>query len=171
MVRHCEEGNGQQLALICLDKNEQQRTYTYNELHILSNRFANLLTRSGVDKGHLLCSLAQRIPLLYGVVIGAFKAGVVFSPLFSAFGPEPIHSRMEIGGASRHTPVAVGQFFMLSLPGAGQAPFTFTSLPDKAGRFMALIRKVGKLTAAISDLPTSLVLGYNGPLGIGWPVT
>lgn len=36
---------------------------------------------------------------------------------------------------------------------------------------MALIRKVGKLTAAISDLPTSLVLGYNGPLGIGWPVT
>ncbi|MFQ3234779.1 MAG: acetyl-CoA synthetase [Paraglaciecola sp.] len=99
VVRHCEEGNGQQLALICLGKNEQKQTYTYNELHTLSNRFANLLTRSGLEKGHLLCSLAERIPLLYAVVIGAFKAGVVFSPLFSAFGPEPIHSRMEIGGA------------------------------------------------------------------------
>ena len=35
---------------------------------------------------------------------------------------------------------------------------------------MALIRKVGKLTAAICDLPIGQVLGYKGPLGIGWPV-
>jgi acetyl-CoA synthetase len=28
------------------------------------------------------------------------KAGVVVSPLFAAFGPEPVRARMEIGGAS-----------------------------------------------------------------------
>lgn len=86
-------------------------------------------------------------------------------------GQDSKHLTFEIMGASRHTPVAVGQFFMLSLPGFGQAPFTYTSLPDKDGRFMALIRNVGKLTAAICELPPGQLLGYNGPLGIGWPVT
>ena len=31
--------------------------------------------------------------------LGTLKHGSVFSPLFSAFGPEPIKARMSIGGA------------------------------------------------------------------------
>lgn len=85
-------------------------------------------------------------------------------------GHDTKHLTFELLGGNRNTSVAVGQFFMLSLPGFGQAPFTYASLPNKEGRFMALIRKVGKLTAAICDLPPGKVLGYNGPLGIGWPV-
>ncbi|GAA0859354.1 hypothetical protein [Aliiglaciecola litoralis] len=67
-------------------------------------------------------------------------------------------------------PVRIGQFFMLSVPGAGLAPFTYTSLPDSKGRFVALIRKVGKLTKAIYALKQGAVLGYNGPYGQGWPI-
>lgn len=99
VVRHCEEGHGQQLALIWLAKDGHRQTYSYAELDELSNRFANLLNSLDLTKGHLLCSLSERIPLLYTAVLGALKAGVVFSPLFSAFGPEPVRSRMEIGGA------------------------------------------------------------------------
>jgi acetyl-CoA synthetase len=97
--RHIEEGYGEQLALIFMGKTGQRETYTYGQLQQQSNRFANLLTGLGIQKGHLLCSLSERNPTLYTAIIGCFKAGVVFSPLFSAFGPKPIRSRMEIGGA------------------------------------------------------------------------
>lgn len=41
--------------------------------------------------------LAGRIPELYVAVLGALKAKCVASPLFSAFGPEPIATRLMIG--------------------------------------------------------------------------
>ena len=97
--RHIEEGYGNQLALIFLGKKGQRETYTYGQLQQQSNRFANMLAELGIQKGHLLCSLSGREPILYTAIIACFKAGVVFSPLFSAFGPQPIRSRMEIGGA------------------------------------------------------------------------
>ena len=44
------------------------------------------------------------VPELYFAALGTLKNGSVFSPLFSAFGPEPIKARMSIGSAksSRH---------------------------------------------------------------------
>jgi acetyl-CoA synthetase len=44
-------------------------------------------------------SLLGRVPELYLAALGTLKNGSVFSPLFSAFGPEPIKARMAIGGA------------------------------------------------------------------------
>ena len=41
--------------------------------------------------------LSGRIPELYIAVLGALKAKCVVSPLFSAFGPEPIATRLTIG--------------------------------------------------------------------------
>ena len=43
--------------------------------------------------------LAGRIPELYIAALGALKNGSVFTPLFSAFGPEPIQSRINIARA------------------------------------------------------------------------
>ena len=43
--------------------------------------------------------LLGRVPELYIAVLGALKAKCVASPLFSAFGPEPIATRLEIGDA------------------------------------------------------------------------
>jgi acetyl-CoA synthetase len=40
-----------------------------------------------------------RLPELYVAVLGALKAGCVVTPLFSAFGPEPIATRCEMGDA------------------------------------------------------------------------
>ncbi|MBI2379417.1 MAG: FAD/NAD(P)-binding protein [Gammaproteobacteria bacterium] len=62
-----------------------------------------------------------------------------------------------------------GQFFMLVLPGCGEAPFTYVSRPDDQGRFSALIRRMGKLTEALFELQPGEVLGYRGPFGQGWP--
>jgi len=53
----------------------------------------------GIGRGRLF-TLMGRVPALYAAPLGAFKAGLVVSPLFAAFGPEPVGSRMDIGEAS-----------------------------------------------------------------------
>jgi acetyl-CoA synthetase len=62
------------------------------------NRFANVLRTLGVGKGDRVFVLAGRTPALYVAVLGALKNGSVVSTLFSAFGPEPIATRIRIGG-------------------------------------------------------------------------
>ena len=80
------------------------------------------------------------------------------------------HFTFEPKGFVHGKPIGIGQFFMLTVPGAGLAPFTYTSMPDEKGRFNALIRKVGRLTESLFSFKEGDVLGYNGPFGNGWPV-
>lgn len=79
------------------------------------------------------------------------------------------HFTFEPVNFSHEQAINIGQFFMLSVPGAGHAPFTFTSLPDEQGRFNALVRRVGKLTNKLFEYKEGDLLGYNGPHGQGWP--
>ncbi|WKE64205.1 acetate--CoA ligase [Gallaecimonas kandeliae] len=97
--RQLEEGRGSQTALIWLGKAGQRQAFSYAELTKLANRFANVLTGLGIQKGEAVFSLAGRTPQLYGALLGSLKAGAVFCPLFSAFGPEPIQARMTLGDA------------------------------------------------------------------------
>jgi acetyl-CoA synthetase len=73
---------------------------TYDGLRSLSSRFANLLQGLGVRAGDRVFTLAGRIPELYVAALGTLKARGIFCPLFSAFGPEPIRSRLAIGEAT-----------------------------------------------------------------------
>ena len=61
-----------------------------------------------------------------------------------------------------------GQFFMLCVPGVGEAPFTFTQLPDESGHFRALVRKMGSVTQALFAKERGDILGARGPFGHGW---
>jgi NAD(P)H-flavin reductase len=57
-----------------------------------------------------------------------------------------------------------GQFFMLSLPGVGEAPI---SVASGTGRNMEFtIRSIGKVT---SKLENEKKIGIRGPYGNGWP--
>ncbi|MDO8379301.1 acetate--CoA ligase [Phenylobacterium sp.] len=98
--RHVQAGRGAQLALRWIGRDDTVRDFTYAELTIQANRFANLLLSLGVSRGDRVYSLLGRTPELYFAALGALKAGAVFTPLFSAFGPEPIRARMEIGQAN-----------------------------------------------------------------------
>jgi acetyl-CoA synthetase len=97
--RHVAAGRGDRLALRWLGKKGAVRDFTFADLQTLTNRFANALQALGVDKGDLVCALAGRIPELYVTALGTLKHRAVFSPLFSAFGPEPIRTRLSIGKA------------------------------------------------------------------------
>jgi acetyl-CoA synthetase len=98
--RHCVHGHGAKTAIIWLGKNGERRTISFDELRRRTNRFANALTALGVGKGDRVFVLAARIPELYFSVLGALKLGCVVCPMFSAFGPDPIATRLKIGEGS-----------------------------------------------------------------------
>ncbi len=97
--RHAEGANRNHLALRWLGEDGDVRDFTYNDLKNQSNRFANVLTTLGVGKGDGVFVLTGRIPQLHIAALGILKAGAVFCPLFSIFGPEPIFQRLSIGHA------------------------------------------------------------------------
>jgi acetyl-CoA synthetase len=97
--RHAAGPRRDHVALRWLAKSGRVSDFTYGDMATLTNRFANALRNLGVGKGDRVYALAGRIPELYVAALGALKNGSVFCPLFSAFGPEPIFSRMSIGGA------------------------------------------------------------------------
>jgi acetyl-CoA synthetase len=72
---------------------------SYAELGRLARRFTNVLRSLGVGKGERVFAIMGRIPELYVTVLGGLRNGSVVSPLFSAFGPEPIATRVTIGEA------------------------------------------------------------------------
>ncbi|CAG4884412.1 Acetyl-coenzyme A synthetase [Georgfuchsia toluolica] len=80
-----------------LSSSAAPRNITYDDLSRLTNRFANVLRELGVSRDERLFIIAGRIPELYIALLGSLKNGTVVSPLFSAFGPEPIATRMNLG--------------------------------------------------------------------------
>ncbi len=97
--RHVMGGRGDNLALRWIGRDDRVRDFSYAALRAQMNRFANCLTQRGITKGDRVFSLLGRTPELYIAALGSLKNGSVFSPLFSAFGPEPIKARMTIGKA------------------------------------------------------------------------
>jgi len=95
--RHAEGARAQHVAFRWLPREGAERIFTYADLKRLSNRFANVLRGLGVGRGDRLFVLAGRIPELYVGVLGGLKTGMTVSPLFSAFGPEPIRTRIDLG--------------------------------------------------------------------------
>jgi acetyl-CoA synthetase len=72
---------------------------SYAELGRLTRRFTNVLRSLGIGKGDKVFVIMGRVPELYISMLGALRNGSVVSPLFSAFGPEPITTRVNIGAA------------------------------------------------------------------------
>jgi acetyl-CoA synthetase len=72
---------------------------SYAELGRLTRTFTNVLRDLGIGKGDKVFVIMGRVPELYISMLGALRNGSVVSPLFSAFGPEPIATRVNIGAA------------------------------------------------------------------------
>jgi acetyl-CoA synthetase len=97
--RHVLAGHGDTVALRCFGRNGERRELTYAQLGTLSNRWANALAASGVRPGDRVVTLLGRVPELFVTALGAWKLGAIYCPLFSAFGPEPVRTRLEKSGA------------------------------------------------------------------------
>ncbi|MBK9153545.1 MAG: acetate--CoA ligase [Chloracidobacterium sp.] len=97
--RHALGNRAKHVAMRFLNKNGEPTEHTFEDLRDKTNKFANLLRALGVVKGERVFALAGRIPELYIAALGTLKNQCVFCPLFSAFGPDPIKMRANIGGA------------------------------------------------------------------------
>lgn len=97
--RHALGDAGPHTALRILDRNGGHRDVSYAELSVLTNRFANVLKSLGVTPGARVFVLCGRGLELFLGVLGAMKAGCVVSPLFCAFGPQPLETRLCLGEA------------------------------------------------------------------------
>ncbi|MFA6310870.1 MAG: acetate--CoA ligase [Sterolibacterium sp.] len=136
--RHVRTAIGERLAFRFLGSADAGgriccRDITYAELFRLTCRFTNVLRRLDIGKGDRLFVLAGRIPELYIAVLGGLRNGTVVSPLFSAFGPEPIATRIQLG--------------------AGQVLVTTDSLYR---------RKVEKIRDQLPSLKHVLLVGEDG---------
>ncbi|WP_406230361.1 acetate--CoA ligase [Nocardia sp. NBC_01009] len=98
--RHAEGPAAQTPALRWLSAAGGEVVLTYAELAAATNRFANVLQGLGIGRGERVCVLLGRTPELYIAILGALKVGCVVSPLFSAFGPEPVRQRLAISEAA-----------------------------------------------------------------------
>lgn len=95
--RHVLRGNGSNIALRFIGKQNGTKNFTFQHLKDLSNKFANVLKTLGIGKADAVFVLTDRISELYITALGTWKNRSVFCPLFSAFGSEPIKARLSIG--------------------------------------------------------------------------
>lgn len=63
-----------------------------------------------------------------------------------------------------------GQFAMISILGAGEAPFSISSTPSRPGLLEFCIRKAGTVTNALFNLKENDLVGLRGPYGNGFPM-
>jgi acetyl-CoA synthetase len=98
--RHLGTSRASRTALRCLSPDGPTRDLTYAELASASSRFANLLRDADVAAGATVFLYLGRVPELYVAALGALKHGCVVAPLFSAFGPEPLRTRLSLGAAA-----------------------------------------------------------------------
>ncbi|MGE0133779.1 MAG: acetate--CoA ligase [Dehalococcoidia bacterium] len=96
--RHAAGARGDHIAIRWRGRRGDRREISYRELSRLSSRFANVLAGLGVEAGDRVFSLCPRVPELYVTALGTLKQRAVYSPLFPAFGPEPIRERLQRGG-------------------------------------------------------------------------
>lgn len=146
--RHARGRPSEHVALLWIGKSGERREITYRALRDDTNRFANMLRSLGLGRGDRVFTLLGRVPELYIAVLGSLKANCVASPLFSAFGPEPIATRLELGeGVALVTTEALykrkieplrsrlprlTRVLLIDAPGDGAATLSLNTLLDAA---------------------------------------
>ncbi|RMF54601.1 acetate--CoA ligase [Candidatus Woesearchaeota archaeon] len=97
--RHANSFRKNKVALYWVGPNDERQKYTFLELSRLSNKFANVLKKHGVQKGDRVFLFLPRVPETYISFLGILKTGAIAGTLFSAFGPDALKDRLQDSGA------------------------------------------------------------------------
>lgn len=90
---------GQDVALYCEAQDGTSSQYTFRELQDQAARFGNFLREQGVRPGDRVAGLLPRTVELLITILGTWRVGAVYQPLFTAFGPKAIEQRLDCSGA------------------------------------------------------------------------
>ncbi|MFY1018567.1 acyl-CoA synthetase [Ectopseudomonas khazarica] len=94
--RHAQPGR---VALLWEGRNGERAEWTFAALKEAASRFANLLQARGVGPGDCVSGMLPRTPELLITILGTWRAGAVYQPLFTAFGPKAIEHRVRSAGS------------------------------------------------------------------------
>src|SRR5436190_24005235 len=88
-----------QKALVAIDHEANEKTYSFDDLKSLSDRFATVLREKGVDRGdRVAVFLPQRVECAIAH-LATFKLGAVSVPLSPLFREEALAYRLRHSGA------------------------------------------------------------------------
>ena len=73
---------------------------SFDELARLATRFAGFLADAGVRKGDRVAGFLPRVPETLAIMLGTWKAGAVYVPIFTGFGADAIAFRVRHSGAA-----------------------------------------------------------------------
>lgn len=91
--RHCDSWRKNKVALY-FTNNTREEKYTFLDLKLLSNKFANVLSDTGIGKGDRVFIFMPRQPELYICALGIIKVGGIVGPLFEAFMKSAVSDRL-----------------------------------------------------------------------------
>ena len=92
--RICRMGNKDKPALIWKGHSGEVKKYSFDQMRVLTNTIAHYLVELGLQNGDRICLFMDKVPELYFGFLGILKMGGVAQPLFSAFGPESLITRL-----------------------------------------------------------------------------
>lgn len=78
-----------------------------------------------------------------------------------------VEMRLDEGRELGHMP---GQFVEVTVPGVGEAPISISSSPDRRDVFELVVRRVGRVSAAMHECDNGARFGIRGPFGTHFPV-
>ena len=93
--RICNQGKADKKALIWEGLGGVEKTYTFNDIRLRSNTIASFLKDLGIKNEERVCLFMDKIPELYMGFLGVLKLGAIAQPLFSAFGDDSLHVRLD----------------------------------------------------------------------------
>lgn len=91
--------NSDRDALVWIGDDGREARLSYRQLSESSSRFANVLRMQGVKPGDRVAGLMPRVPETLVCIIGVLKAGAIYVPMFTGFGPDALRFRVEHSGS------------------------------------------------------------------------
>src|SRR4051794_13772785 len=95
----CDKHDRDRLAMIWEDWRGNERRVSFGELQDLSNKFANVLSAHGVERGDRVATLLPSLPETAAVFLGTYKAGAILLSMSVLYGDEGIEHRLRDSGA------------------------------------------------------------------------
>jgi acetyl-CoA synthetase len=93
--RHLNSTRRNKAAIIWEGDDGSYKTYTYQQLHLEVNRFANVLKKKGVGKGDRVTIYLPMVPELAISMLACTRIGAIHSIVFGGFSAQALRDRIQ----------------------------------------------------------------------------
>ncbi|MHB1476407.1 MAG: AMP-binding protein, partial [Coriobacteriia bacterium] len=97
--RHLDTWRRNKAAIIWEGDDGTTATYTYQQLHHIVSRFANVLKKKGIERGDRVAIYLPMIPELAMAMLACTRIGAIHSVIFGGFSASALRERIQDSGA------------------------------------------------------------------------